>query len=108
MGADHDRRALNEAAFREVNERIAEVGESFTPEAMSLVCECSRHACVERLWLDAAEYERVRSESEWFILIPGHEQLDIEVVVEEWPGFLVVRKRGAAAEISRATDPRSS
>jgi hypothetical protein len=105
---DPDRRALNEAAFREVNERIAEVGESFTPEEMSLVCECSRSACAERLWLDAVEYERVRTVSEWFIVRPGHEQADIEVVIEEWPGFFVVRKRGEAAEISRATDPRSA
>jgi hypothetical protein len=107
VDGDRERRGLNEAAFREVNERIAEAGESFDAEEISLVCECSRASCVERLTLEVGEYERVRSQPEWFIVAPGHEQLDLEVVVEERLDYVIVRKRGDAAEVSRRTDPRA-
>ena len=106
MDGDRERRALNEAAFREVNERIAEAGEAFDIEEIALVCECSRASCAERLQLEVHGYERVRSQPELFVLVPGHEQLDLEVVVEQRDGYVIVRKRGDAAEVSRQTDPR--
>ena len=41
------------------------------------------------------------------MVVPGHERSEIEDVVAERDGWLVVRKRGEAAEIAADTDPRA-
>jgi hypothetical protein len=49
----------------------------------------------------------VRGEATLFLLKPGHE-LDVDEVVEQTPGYDVVRKRSPGARlIAEATDPRS-
>ena len=58
------------------------------------------------LTLSFREYERVRDHPRRFIVSPGHEQLDVEVVVETRPNYLVVQKVGQAGETAAATDPR--
>ena len=42
-----------------------------------------------------------------FVVLPGHERAEIEDVVRGTENWLVVRKRGEAAEIAAGTDPRS-
>ena len=99
---------LNEALFREVNERIAEVRESAHVQHMDIVCECGDLACEERFSIEPGDYERLRSEPTLFAVVPGHEIPDVESVVEEHPEYLTVRKRRAeAVELAEATDPRS-
>ncbi len=110
MGRD-ERRAFNEAVFREVNERVREVTDSFsaTPEddALPLVCECSDASCVEKIKLTYPQYERVRSDATHFVVVSGHEQQDLEEVLEREGGYAVVRKRpGEPAELAEETDPR--
>jgi hypothetical protein len=41
------------------------------------------------------------------VVIPGHERTEIEDVVCGTENWLVVRKRGEAAEIAAGTDPRA-
>jgi hypothetical protein len=55
------------------------------------------------------EYEAVRAEPTRFAIVPGHEQPEIETIVERHdPTYLVVEKREEdAEEIARETDPRS-
>jgi hypothetical protein len=69
---EHQRRALNEALFRDVNERIAETAERFDAEKTEFVCECSDPSCTERVPATLAEYEGVRKKSTTFLLAPGH------------------------------------
>jgi hypothetical protein len=38
------------------------------------------------------EYEQVRQRGDWFVILPGHEKLDVERVVRENRSFLVVEK----------------
>ncbi|HEX4324735.1 MAG TPA: hypothetical protein VHZ77_08920 [Gaiellaceae bacterium] len=90
--SDNERRALNEALFRDVNERIAESAESFGAEKTDFVCECADPSCTERVRAALTEYERVRAKPTTFLLAPGHDQPAIERVVSERSRFHVVEK----------------
>lgn len=96
----------NEAIYREVNERVRDLQERFGADGdrVGFVCECSRLACSERIDLTVAEYEAVRTEPTRFALKPGHELLEVESVVEEHDGYLVVEKLpGGPAEVAIRT-----
>jgi hypothetical protein len=89
----------NEALFREVNERIERVTAS--------LCECGDDSCTERIEVSLPEYDRVRQDSTLFFVCSGHEEPDVEIVVELNEGYDVVRKKaGPAAELARELDPR--
>jgi hypothetical protein len=97
----------NETVFREINEGIERgqwPGEEDAP--ISFRCECARLGCTELLELSVREYERVRSNPLHFIVVPGHERVEVEIVVERRPGYLVVEKIDQAAEKAVETDPR--
>jgi hypothetical protein len=108
---DRDARiGLNEAVFREVNERINDLAENLglDQQALDLVCECADPNCVERVSMSRAEYEELRSESTHFAVHIGHQQPEVEDVIAERRTYFVVRKReGEPAEVARETDPRS-
>jgi hypothetical protein len=104
-----ERRALNEATFRNVNERIRSVNESFAfvTSNFSIVCECDDETCVEQIVVAAESYEEVRADPTLFFVRPGHEAPKVETVDAKTERYLIVRKReGPPAEIARATDPR--
>jgi hypothetical protein len=105
---EHERRALNEALFRDVNERIAESAEHSEADKTEFVCECADRSCTERVPATRAEYENVRKKSTTFLLAPGHGEPDIEQVVSDRGRFQVVEKMG---EVVRRTvirlDPRT-
>ena len=90
--SEHERRAMTEALFRDVNERIAESAEQFDAERTEFVCECSDPNCTHRVSASLAEYENVRSEPTTFLLVPGHEEEDIERVVSDRGRFRIVEK----------------
>jgi len=103
--------ALNEAFFRDVNERIndqLEVWGHGAPEAVEYLCECSNSLCTFKMELTPAEYEHVRSNGEWFAIVPDHALPEIEDVVERHDGYWVVSKRGETGEYVAALDPRAS
>ena len=91
------RLAKNEALLREVNDRIHEVGERLQvlpdDELLEFRCECGRPECEEFISLTAREYEHVRSDNDRFALVPGHEDAEIERVVERDERYVVVDKR---------------
>lgn len=100
-----ERKARNEALFREVNERIEKVVEdAANPE---FLCECADEDCCETLELSIAEYEAIRRSPVRFPVKPGHSDPEVERVVEEHEQYVVAEKRGRAAEIVRERDPRS-
>ncbi len=85
--------AKNEALFREGNERMAKWEERQAPdEPQNYLCECSDTECRDKVQLTKAEYEAVRGNSHHFAVVPGHEVLDVETVVEQHPGWLLVEK----------------
>ena len=100
----------NEALFREVNERVEHLNQSFdvADEPMELLCECGDDRCFEKIEVTREEYDRVRSTPTLFALVAGHESPDVEEIVDENDRFLTVRKRtGAPARLATELDPRS-
>jgi hypothetical protein len=99
----------NESVFREVNERLRKMGETFSlvAERAEFICECGNSACVEQISMALADYERVRSDPKWFVLAKGHEESDYERLVFEGDTWVVVEKLpGGAAGVAISTDPR--
>ena len=101
--------AANEVRFRALNERLREGSGTWEPGEgrLELVCECGDEDCTLGIRLSPHEYEVVRREETQFVLAPGHERPEVEDVVVEQEGWIVVRKRGEAAEIAEETDPRA-
>ena len=100
---------LNEALFRELNERLSALDEAFAPttEAMELVCECGDAGCTERITMTPAQYEQLRADPATFAVVRGHASADVEAV-EERGDYDVLRKEpGLPRRLAEATDPRS-
>jgi hypothetical protein len=100
---------LNEAVFREANERIQELNETFATftDELVLVCECGDGKCVEQITMPPAAYEEVRADPAHFAIAPGHEMPDVERVIARRDGYDVVRKHeGVPQQIAEVTDPR--
>jgi hypothetical protein len=99
----------NEALFRQVNERLKEIGEGFSvvAERADFICECSDERCAQQVQLTLADYERVRSDSRWFLLVRGHERPEIESIVwDAGEDVVVVQKLEHLASEVIADDPR--
>jgi hypothetical protein len=98
MATSAERAADNESLFRSVNERIEDTAVRWgTAEAgMEALCECGRLDCEERIHLSVQEYEQVRANPRQFVLLPGHQDGEVEVVQRNEGRFLVVRKIGEA------------
>lgn len=110
MDEKRRRRAENEAVFREVNERIEGLQRTFAlaeGEQLHIVCECDRLDCNAGLDVPVETYERTRADSARFLISPGHEDDEVEDVVDTGGNYLVVRKKpGEPERVARETDPR--
>ena len=105
------RKGLNEAVYREVNERLREMNEAFSQltDRMDLICDCADGDCHERLSMTPTAYEALRSDPVLFVIVPGHESPSVEHVVELRDDYVVVRKwPGEPAELARATGAERS
>ena len=100
--------AENEAAFRNVNERLeGDIKQYADPgERFDFVCECGEESCHARIPLSLAEYEAVRRDSRTFVVVPGHEIPDVEDVIAAGRGHSVVRKHAATAPLVEGADAR--
>ena len=102
-------RARTEAAFREVNERIAENARLFEAGETEFVCECADVHCTERVQATLEEYERVRADGATFLLAPGHGDRSIEHLVEGRSRFHIVEKvHSGARALVRRLNPRTA
>jgi hypothetical protein len=100
---------VNEAMFREVNERIEGLAETFGlgDQALDLICECGDVSCAQQIRMTSQEYEAIRAEPTFFAVYPGHEIDDVEEIVERREGYYVIRKReGEPARVARETHTR--
>lgn len=110
MGVSEQRLGANEALFREVNERVAEVAEQFleSESPVEFSCECSSRECSGQIAMSLDEYRTVRASATQFAVVPGHELPEIERVVKRFPTYLVIEKLDPdAADIALMTDPRT-
>ena len=108
-------RARNETLFRNLNERLKELDDRLDTAAVGapaidreeFFCECGQLECMGRFEMNRAQYEAVRAHPERFVVLPGHEDEEIERVVDKQDRFFVVEKRpGGPAEVARENDPR--
>jgi hypothetical protein len=104
---DQERMARTEAAFREVNEAIAETASRFDAEEADFLCECADPQCAHRVTAELEEYEEVRSEPTHFLLAPGHHVPKVERIVEQTSELEVVAKVAPRmVRIVRRLNPR--
>ena len=102
MSSSQERAARNELLFRDVNGHIEELAQRIRRTgSFAIVCECSHRDCLEGVEVDPDAYRAVRSHPLRFLLSPGHEEPDIEHVIERTPGYIVVEKTGLAAAAVR-------
>jgi hypothetical protein len=106
------RQARNEALFREVNERIEQLGQgaqAWSPDgAVEFFCECGEEGgCGQRVRMPLEVYERVRAQDDQFVVKPGHETPELERAVA-WTDDYVIVDKIPAAEPFVQDDPRSA
>src|SRR5919201_5331142 len=109
MSGWHEKEARSQALFRQVNELIEQVAESFGTDGQDLfVCECGNPKCMQEIALTRAEYEGIREHASRFAVALNHENPETETVVGQNERFAVVESyAGEASQIARETDPRS-
>jgi hypothetical protein len=101
-----ERAALNEALFRDVNERIQELGFG-QGDRVEAVCECGSIDCTVPLQVTVDEYAQVRADPTTFVVAPGHALPEIEDVVSVTERFEIVRKKSGESRIALETAPDS-
>lgn len=105
----------NEVVFRNRNEHLQqnfaelkqvaeEEGQESFLEGMDNVlefyCECSDANCRKRLRVKANRYQQVHKRRDQFLVLPGHEVLQIERVVAAEPEFFIVEKLKVPSEVA--------
>ncbi len=98
------RAAMNQSLFREVNERIDDLSSSAA--FATFICECLNEDCTGEVSVTAEEYEHIRSDSNLFFVLLGHEEQEVEEVVETTDRYLAVKKLGVGAAVAERLDPR--
>jgi hypothetical protein len=94
--------AKNEAVFRAANREIeqADQEEGAGPDqVIEVLCECGRQGCGGVITLTVADYDGVHSQADRFVVLRGHQSPEIEKVVEERAGYVVVDKFGEAEDV---------
>jgi hypothetical protein len=105
-----DRAARNEVLFRQVNERVKDVSDAFAaldPSPIDFMCECGRRDCTAAITLTTSEYEQVRTDPTHFFVLRDHVIPEVEQVVREGDGYVVVEKLPDEQDIAVETDPRA-
>jgi hypothetical protein len=92
--SDRDARiGINEALFREVNDRIDQLQSTLgRARTFEIVCECGDASCVERFTISAGDYAGVRRDVHRFAVVPGHADPSAERIIERHQGYFVVEK----------------
>lgn len=105
--AREERLAKNEVVFRTVNEAIEErAAEMGGLDEYEFICECSAADCFARINLTLREYEHIRSEGVRFVVTPGHEEDEVELVVGRTATYFIVEKDGRAGIVAESANPR--
>jgi hypothetical protein len=88
-----ERKIHNQALFRSVNERIAELSARFGEQGdaglLSFFCECSEIGCRAFVRAPLEVYDRVREDPARFLVLKGHED-GCEALVADLGGYLIV------------------
>lgn len=105
MSVSIDRLVRNQLILGEVNERIHELAEQFDLESAVFICECSTEDCGEFIALELDEYKAIRSSPTLFVVVPGHETLQVENVVETNDRYALIEKIRRVALVTESHQP---
>jgi hypothetical protein len=89
-GARAERIVQTEIFFRAINQEIALLDGTATTRYL---CECGNSACAEGILLPPGALENLHSSPRHFVVLKGHEIPDVETVVDDADGYLIVRKK---------------
>ena len=108
-----ERVGRNEALFREINNRLAQLNDeldAFAPYG-NWMCECQDTDCHQAIEMTPSEYRAVREHSDRFVIAPhgAHFYVEAERVVEETARYWVIEKKGRTTTVllARAWLPQS-
>jgi 5-bromo-4-chloroindolyl phosphate hydrolysis protein len=92
----------NEALFRSVNDKMATLNQAFATvtKTFAIACECADATCLTMLEISPDAYRRVRENPRHFAVLRGHVYPDVETVVNETDGYVVVEKAALAGEVA--------
>ena len=96
--SSRERRISNEYTFKLENDRIIGLvdgvldreGQNFYQ--IEFVCECSDQGCGDSIKMTVEEFKIAHQYDTRFIVVPTHEQLDIEAVMEKHTLYYLVEK----------------
>ncbi len=108
MPGRDERKARNEALFREANERLRAgarqiVGTDWEGP-VPFLCECPRPDCGGVVLLTLSDYRRIRADPQRAFVKPGHEDRSIERITEENDDYVVVEKHGRRGDVMRRAE----
>jgi hypothetical protein len=97
----------NQVVFRSTNEKIKQNFDALKSLALHeeqrefahrpnsklyYICECSDENCHQRIKLLQSTYDKIHRKRNRFIIVDGHETIEVEKVVERHPTYAVVEK----------------
>jgi hypothetical protein len=107
MAVSNEQLAQRQNLFRDANERIEHAATVVGHKGLRpFICECSLDGCVERIEVETEIYEEVRDNPARFLTLPGHEIVEIEIIVARRENYQVVEKVDVFAEIAAGGNPR--
>jgi hypothetical protein len=86
-----DQMRENEENFALANGKIHDSAVRLKVDPVPFFCECSATDCTDLIYVTLEAYEAVRK-SNCFMLLPGHDDSDIEQVIDDCGSYLVVEK----------------
>lgn len=89
------RKVVAEIQTRAVNEKVEELLDDAGADRQDpagFFCECSDPVCPARIEITPARWEALHADRRIFVVVPGHQDREVERVVDSLPGYLVVRK----------------
>jgi hypothetical protein len=83
----------NEERFARANAQIETTAGSMELEGpVPFLCECSDARCTKIIHLSLDSYRTAKADGAAFMLLPGHIDANVERIVSEGDGFVLVKK----------------
>jgi hypothetical protein len=92
MASREERSAENQRTFREANERFQELASVADGTRIPFLCECADIQCLGRVDATIGEFEVIHEDRDRYFIIPGHDTLDHEQVLDRNDRYEVVTK----------------
>ena len=89
----NERLVQNEKRLKRANELVdARREDELRGRKELFLCECSNNDCTSTLQLRWDEYRDVRRNANRYVIRPGHETADVDRVLEQHDGYVLVEK----------------